>query len=220
MTNPPAERGPHGGPGWRPPSDGGTAPQQSPQVPQPSGPQPSGPQPYGQPPPYGPPQYGQPPPYGPPQYGAPGAGTYGPPPYGQPPYGPPPYGQPPYGPPPFGQSPYGPPGGAPAGAPPRKSRTGLILALSAAALVVIAAAVVLPLTLGGKVLDRAAVQRDVAAQFEQRDGVKIDLLCPQRMKVTTGATYRCTGTTARGERVTLTIRIANADTNAYTWSER
>lgn len=171
---------------------------------------------------YGPPPYGQQPSYGqqPPYAGQP---TYG----AQPPYGPPygypgPYGQhPQYGQPgPYAQPPYGPYG--PQYAPPqqKKSHTGLIVGLVVLALAIVAAAVLIPTALSYTVLDPSAVQRDVAAQIEQRDGVKISLSCPQRMKVTTGATYQCTGTTAQGDKVSVTIRIVDAGSAAYTWSAR
>jgi len=176
---------------------------------------------WGQNPPYGPP----PQPYGrPPQYGA---AQYGQPPYGQPPYGPPPeFGQPPqYGPQPYGApqyAPYGGPGqqyGPPPAAPAPKSRVGLIAILTVVALLVIAGVVVLVLSLRSTVLDAASAERDVAAQFEQREGVAIDLTCPDDMKVRTGATYTCTGKTADGESVRLRLTITDAKTAAYTWSE-
>jgi uncharacterized membrane protein len=154
-------------------------------------------QPHGQPypsQPYGPPQppgrYGPPPQYGAPQYGAP---QYGPPQYGAPQYGHP--------------------------APPKKSRVGLVAAVTAGLLVLIAGAVALALSLSSTVLDRNAVERDVAAQFEEREGVAIDLDCAEEMKVESGATYECTGTTADGEDVTLRIAITDEDTAAYEWTE-
>jgi uncharacterized membrane protein len=163
------------------------------------------PQPYGAQP-YGPPQpYGQPPQYGP-QYG--------------PPSGPQPYGAPPYDP---GQyAPYGAPGqqfGTPPAPPAPKSKVGLIAILTGVALLVIAGAVVLVLSLRSTVLDAASAEHDVAAQFEQREGVAIDLTCPKDMKVTTGATYTCTGKTADGESVTIKLAITDAKTGAYTWTE-
>ncbi|WP_344247753.1 hypothetical protein [Actinocorallia libanotica] len=114
--------------GWNPP----------PQGPGYGGPQPPQ-QPYGQQPqqpPYGQPQqpYGQQPqqPYGQQPYGQPAA------PYGQP--TPPPFGQP--TPPPFGQAGYSP-------APPRKNKTGLILAIVGGVVVVAIVAVVALAALGG-----------------------------------------------------------------------
>jgi hypothetical protein len=81
------------------------------------------------------------------------------------------------------------------------------------------AAVLLNDALGGTVLDRAAVERDVAQQFQQREGVAIDLSCAEEMKVREGATYDCTGTTADGEDVSLRIAITDEDSAAYTWTE-
>jgi hypothetical protein len=70
------------------------------------------------------------------------------------------------------------------------------------------------------VLNRSAVQRDVAQQFEQHEGVAIQLSCDRNMKLVQGATYACSGTTADGENVKLQIRITDADKAEYTWSEQ
>ena len=177
-----------------------TEPPQDDQRPGPGAPQPYGQQPYGRPQPY--PQQPAPPPQQ----------------YGQPPHGQPPYGQPPYGQPPYGQPQYAGPGQS-YGAPAQKSRVGLIAAVTVAILLLIALVVVLAMTLGRTVLDRAAVERDVAAQFEEREGVAIDLSCAEEMKVRPGATYECTGTTADGEDVTLRIAITDEESAAYTWTE-
>jgi hypothetical protein len=146
------------------------------------------------------------------------------PPYGQPPqpYGPPPqYGRPqPYGAPQY--TPYGVPGqqfGPPPAAPAPKSKVALIPILTGVALLVIAGVVVLVLSLRPTVLDAASAERDVAAQFEQRERVAIELTCPDDMKVKAGATYTCHGKTADGESVTLELAITNAKTAAYTWTE-
>jgi hypothetical protein len=177
---------------------------------------------------YGPPAYGPNPPYGinpqaqPQPYGQAAPQPYGQPygqqPYGQQPYGPPQqYGPPVYGPPPYGLpgQPFGPP---PAGPGP-KSKVGLIAVLTLVALVVIAAAVVLVRTFQSTVLDAASAERDVAAQFEEREGVAIELDCPDDMEVIAGATYTCRGKTADGESVTLRLAITDAKTAAYTWTE-
>ena len=80
--------------------------------------------------------------------------------------------------------------------------------------------VVLAMTLGPTVLDRAAVERDVAAQFEELEGVAIDLNCPDEMRVESGAEYTCTGRTAEGEEVTLVIAVTDPPDDAeYTWTE-
>ena len=193
MTYPPQGSDEHGADA-RPESGApGTGPDRFPTEPAPT--------PYGQNPPYASSQYGTPQ-YGPSQYGAP---QYGPPQYGPPAYPAPQYGAPPFGP--------------PSAAPATKSRVGLIVALTAVAVALIAAGVVLVMSMQSTVLDPAAVERDVAAQFEQREGVAIELNCPDTMKVTAGATYECTGTTADGESVTLKIAITDADAAAYTWTE-
>jgi uncharacterized membrane protein len=241
MTYPPQgsdERGrddaaePAGPPEPAPPADATRPYAPPPYVPAPSAP-PAG---YGQTPSYGAsepyhpnppdnpnPPYGGNPPYGqPPAYGQ--APAYGrAPAYGQAPqYGAPQYGTQPYGTQQYGASPYGVPGqqfGPPPAAPAQKSRVGLIAILTVVALLVIAGAVVLVMSLRSTVLDAASAERDVAAQFEQRAGVAIDLTCPGDMKVKAGATYTCRGKTADGESVTLKLTITDEKTAAYTWTE-
>ena len=172
--------------------------------------------------------------FGQPASGSPGAGGPGPGqrPYGQPPYGQPGYGQPGYGPGPYAQAPQ--PHGAPYGAQPygapgqyapwsgatRAKKSHLRLYLGLAALVgLIALAMVLANVLGPTVLNRAAVERDVAAQFEDREGVAIDLTCDAEMRVETGESYPCTGVTADGEEVELQITITDENFAEYTWTE-
>jgi hypothetical protein len=152
--------------------------------------------------------------------------------YGQPGYGqqPPPWGQPSFGPPPGGQqAPYGPygqpvppawqPGAPPPGKPPRDSkRTALIVALVVVGLALVAGVALLVYVLSSTRLDRASVERDVAAQFEERNGVELDLDCRHRMIVRPGADYECEGTTADGEEIEIRIMIEN-ENGAYTWAE-
>jgi hypothetical protein len=160
-------------------------------------------QPPGQPaaPPIGQPGYGAPQQYGAPQhYGTPHG-------YGPPSHGPPPYAVP-------GQ-PYGPPAGAPAD----RSTVRTIATATGVALLVIAGFVVVVLFLRSTELDPAAVERDVAGQFHEREGVPVELDCPDDMDVEAGASYECTGTTADGESVTLRIAITDEDPAAYTWTE-
>ena len=150
-----------------------------------------------------------PPPYGPPQYGQPG--------YGQPAQ--PAYGQPAYGQPAAPQ--YGAPGqyGGGYAQPAKKSKAGLIAGL-VVLLVLVIGAVLLFVFLGGStVLDQGAVERDVAAQFQEREGVAVELTCPADMEVSSGATYECTGQTERGEDVTIQIAITDEASAAYTWTE-
>jgi hypothetical protein len=170
--------------------------------------------PYGQNAPYGPPGYGRPqsPPYGqtpPPQYGAPQPyGQPAQPGYGQPQ---PQYGTPQYGTPQYPAGQYGPPA--------EKSKVGLIALVTGGVLVLIAVVVVLLMSLQSTVLDPAAVERDVAAQFQEREGVSIELECGDDMEVTEGATYECSGTTGDGESVTLRIAITDEQSAGYTWTE-
>jgi hypothetical protein len=109
--------------------------------------------------------------------------------------------------------------GPPLGAPAEKSRVGLIAAVTGGLLVLIAVVVVLVMGLQSTVLDPAAVERDVAAQFAEREGVTVQLDCADEMEVNSGATYECTGATADGEDVTLRIAIADTNSGAYTWTE-
>lgn len=130
----------------------------------------------------------------------------------QPPYGQ--YGQQLHGPPPqYGPAPYGQP------AAPAKSRVVLIAGVTAGIVALVALGAVLALTMSSTVLDRNAVQQDVAAQFQEREGVAIDLECAEEMEVTSGATYECTGTTSDEEDVTLEVTITDEETAAYTWTE-
>jgi hypothetical protein len=77
-----------------------------------------------------------------------------------------------------------------------------------------------PTFYGGTVLDRSAVERDVAVQFQQREGVAVALTCPARMSVVAGGSYRCTGTTATGERVPIRIVVTGTSPATYTWTLR
>ena len=85
--------------------------------------------------------------------------------------------------------------------------------------VLLLVAVVLARVFADTVLDTGRVEDDVAAQFEQVEGVAIDLSCDDEMQVEQGAEYECTGTTADGEEVTLRILITDEATAAYTWDE-
>jgi hypothetical protein len=92
-----------------------------------------------------------------------------------------------------------------------------VLLLLAAVLLV--GGVVLATTTGSTVLSRSAVESDVAQQFEEREGVAIELDCAEEMTVTDGAIYECAGVTADDEQVTLQIRITDAEEARYTWVE-
>ena len=104
--------------------------------------------------------------------------------------------------------------------PARRSSARVPLAVAGAVVLLLTLLVmVLLMTLGPTVLDRAAVERDVAVQFEELEGVAIDLDCPAEMRVESGAEYACTGTTSDGEEVTLAIQIGDDLDGDYTWTE-
>ena len=128
-----------------------------------------------------------PPSQAPAAYGRPAQPAWGQQPWPQEYGGPQPYGQPPAGSGPLappGAAPYGAPGhGAPGHGSPRqlparrRSRAGLLAALAVVGVAVLVGIAVLALSTGPTVLSRTAVERDVAAQFEQREGVAVDLRC-------------------------------------------
>ncbi|TYP89124.1 DUF4333 domain-containing protein [Blastococcus xanthinilyticus] len=166
------------------------------------------------------PPHGATQPYGdfPATFGPPGQAPR--PPWGPPPGGPRQPGQVPPGPGgPYGSS--GPGGPQPAGwgPPPRRSHAGLVAGLAAVAMAAVAGGAVLAASTGPTVLEADAVERDVAAQFEQREGVPLDLRCAEEMRVEVGATYECSGVTADDEQVTLRIEITDEDGARYTWTE-
>ncbi|MGY1915126.1 DUF4333 domain-containing protein [Blastococcus sp. SYSU DS0973] len=134
-----------------------------------------------------------------------------------------PYGSPAGAMPSSGVPGYGPPGdgGPPSGPTParRGPRRGVLAVLAVLAVVVLGSIAVLATTSGPTVLSRGAVERDVAVQFEQREGVAVDLECAEEMTVEQGATYECTGVTADEERITLRIEITDEDGARYTWTE-
>ena len=178
---------------------------------------------YGYPPPQPGQQYGPPAgtPYGQsePQFGPPrghGQAQYGPPEYGQPYYGQPEYGQPAG----WGQPQDGRPGGWGQPAPPARRSRRWRLPLGLLGVVLLATVVVaLTTSLRTSALDPQAVQRDVASQFEQQSGTSVDLRCRDTMTVDPGKAYQCSGTTAEGAPVTITITITDDNAN-YTWSAR
>ena len=104
----------------------------------------------------------------------------------------------------------------------RPRRRLVLVAAGAGVLAAAGLAVVLidPTLFGRTVLDRGAVQRDVAGQFQQREGVAVTLDCPGDMPLVTGGSYRCAGTTATGEHVAVRIVVTATRPPAYTWTAR
>jgi hypothetical protein len=103
---------------------------------------------------------------------------------------------------------------------PRRRMLPAVLVLAVLAAAVLAVLLVEPTLFGRTVLDRGAVERDVAAQFQQREGVAVTLVCPHEMAVVRGASYRCTGTTAEGETVPVRIVVTATSPAAYAWTLR
>jgi Domain of unknown function (DUF4333) len=67
-------------------------------------------------------------------------------------------------------------------------------------------------------LDTGEVERDVAADHEEREGVALDLDCPDDMPMESGGVFPCRGTTPAGEDVYVEIRIADPeDAVDYHW---
>ena len=100
---------------------------------------------------------------------------------------------------------------------PRRVRTGLwILALVVVATI---APVLVIRALAPDRLEAAAVERDVAAEFEERRGVALDLDCPRDMPVTSGEGYTCEGAAADGEPIEIWIQIDDSHglDGSYTW---
>ena len=81
------------------------------------------------------------------------------------------------------------PADEPIGPPPRSGRPLLLAVLGVGVLALASLPVVLlePTLFGRTLLDRGAVQRDVAAQFQQREGVAVTLDCPRAMPLVPGA---------------------------------
>ncbi|WP_157943997.1 DUF4333 domain-containing protein [Blastococcus atacamensis] len=68
-------------------------------------------------------------------------------------------------------------------------------------------------------LEGAVVERDIAAEFEERRGVALDLDCPREMPVASGEGYSCDGTTADGEPIDVWVQIDDRLDGTYTWGE-
>jgi hypothetical protein len=162
------------------------------------------------------PAYGaQQPGYGQPGYGQPGYSD----PYGQQPQTQqfPGYGQPgqQYGAqqPGYGQPGYGQPGWA---APPQKKggRGALWAILGVLGVIVIGGGVVLALTVfSRKVFDADAMNRDIAAQYKDKFGPRIEVTCPTGQEVKSGATFTCS---IRDESTRIEVRVTSNDGD-YTW---
>ena len=77
-------------------------------------------------------------------------------------------------------------------------------------------------SLGPGELAAAQVERDVAAQYEQREGVALDVRCAEDMPKESGGVFACDGTTAEGEDLYVEIQIADPgeDVDYHWWTPR
>lgn len=67
-------------------------------------------------------------------------------------------------------------------------------------------------------LDRAAVEREVAAEYEERIGTAVEVRCPEDMPVASGEVYPCEGTRTDGDVVYIEIQIADpGGERDYNW---
>ncbi len=127
---------------------------------------------------------------------------------------------------PGGPGQFGPPSGqhwapvsAPAAPPRDRTRRRLLTALAVLIVAIAAAVGGLVYVLSFTTLDPSRVERDVAALFEERYQIALDLSCPDDMKVASGEVYRCSGSTPQGEQVEIEIRIDDSLDGTYTWGE-
>jgi len=131
----------------------------------------------------------------------------------------PPQGHGPYAPPPFPGNGYGPGNGngygAPAGygPPPAKKRTGAIVGSILTVLVLAGLGVGAFFLFGGKVLDTAEAERQIAALTEEQAGVTVtDVSCPDDVELAAGTVTTCTAQ-VEGQEVTYTVEQTDDEGN-------
>jgi hypothetical protein len=74
------------------------------------------------------------------------------------------------------------------------------------------------LVAGPGALDPDEVERDVAAEYQAREGVTLDLDCPEDMPPASGEVYSCRGTRADGDAVDIEVQIADPEADVdYEW---
>ena len=89
--------------------------------------------------------------------------------------------------------------------------------LALVGLVVVALVVLLVRRFPGG-LDSGSVEREVAAEYEQRTGDPVEVRCPDEMPVASGEVYACEGTRPDGEVIYVEIQIADPGEDAdYRW---
>jgi len=67
-------------------------------------------------------------------------------------------------------------------------------------------------------LDSASVEREVAAEYEQRTGDPVEVRCPEDMPKASGEVYACEGTRTDGEVIYVEIQISDpGEDRDYHW---
>ncbi|MCA0145547.1 DUF4333 domain-containing protein [Blastococcus sp. LR1] len=102
---------------------------------------------------------------------------------------------------------------------PRRPRTGVLWALAAVLFGGVVGCSLLVQSLEVDPLDPEVVERDIAAEYEERRNVALDLDCPRDMPVASGEGYSCRGVTAEGEQISVWIQIDDRLDGSYTWGE-
>lgn len=100
---------------------------------------------------------------------------------------------------------------------PRRPRPWVPWALAAVLFGGVAGCSLLAQGLGADPLDADVVERDVAAAYEEREGVALELDCPQDTPVASGETYACHGTRSDSRRVSVKIQIDDRLDGSYRW---
>lgn len=101
----------------------------------------------------------------------------------------------------------------------RPRRYGLVLALAVAAVLAVGLVLLVVRELP-RGLDPAAVEREVAAEYEERTGVAVEVRCPEEMPENSGEVQPCEGARPDGEVVYIEIQIADPgeDVDYHWWT--
>ena len=127
-----------------------------------------------------------------------------------------PQGHGPYAPPPFPTPGYG----APAGQPPKKSRTGAIVGSVVAVLVLAGLGIGAFLLFAPRVLDTAEAERQIAAIAQEQAGVTLtDVSCPDDVDLAAGTVTTCTAS-LEGQDVTFTVEQTDDEGNVTIESDQ
>ena len=122
-------------------------------------------------------------------------------------------------------APFGPPSQPPAGLGPQpgppyppapRRRTGLVIGIVAAGLVVLVGLGVGALVLfGTKTIERSSVESEIVRLTQEQAGVApTDVRCPENVEVAAGGTFNCTAT-LDGQQITYTVKQQDDRGNLY-----